>query len=1250
MHKVLLFLFLFSLLHFTAFSQSISASHDVTPQEAQTGFVVQKMWLEHYALPKLLLSNQTYKTVETLSESLDKNAATLQPDMILGKELKRPFVFVRIPVYKNESGNSIQQLQSFEVKLMEENTIAPLLNSSAKTTAAASVLATGAWYKISLTERGIYRIDYDFLKNKLGINPDQISPAMMRVFGNGGTMLHEDNAIAHPDDLQENAIEMHDGGDGTFNPGDYFLFYANGTMDWVKDSINQKFVNRKNLYEDRSYYFLNFDGGIGERIETQTIALTPNTIVTDYNDYMVHEQDDANPGKFGKEWWGDEMSLDPNKGQTKTFSFPLGNLTEDAAVEILVGSRSVSPNNVFSISMNGQLLGSYTLGSIGLAETDIPLTVKTANYTLPVQNNAGFSISYTPAATSGKGYLNYIRLNTRRQLSMHDGQFTFRDWKSTGAGNVAKYTIGGSTNNVHVWDVTQPLTPKSMNGNFSGNQYSFSQDAESLHEFVAFDGSNFKTPEYSGTVANQNLHGSPQVDYVIVTAPQFLNAANKLADFHRQHRNLRVLVAATQQVYNEFGSGSQDISAIRDFARMFYLRAGNDTTQMPRYLLLFGDASYDYKDRVAGNTNFVPTFETAESLQPLSGFCTDDFFSFLDDNENIESGAVANTMDLGVGRIPVQTADEAMNVVDKIMGYAAPKSLGPWRISTTIATDDYDNAGNHLSDGEVMASTINSFSQLYNHTKVYIDALQKVATPAGDRCPDANKIIDDGVYKGTFLINYNGHGSGQTLAHERILSQDDFNNWKNLDRLPIMVTATCEFSKYDNPEFNSAGEKLLVKGDGGAIALLTTTQLVYADLNREMNSNFLRAMFRQYNGEWPAFGDAFRFGKNVTYAVVTSPWSLANFRKFALLGDPALVPAFPKHKVVTDAVLDGNTLQTVDSIRALGKYQIKGSIQDVNDNLLSDFNGNVYITIYDKPKNVATKSPQPIPFFQTQSNIIYKGKVTVSSGKFSFLFIAPKDLNYDFGKGKISYYAENGITDAAGGDTTVTIGGFSDNPIEDDNAPIVKPFINDTLFRDGGITGSNTLLYVQLNDESGINVSGNSVGHDLVAILDEEVQNPFLLNDYYETATNDFTRGYVFFPIKNLSEGRHSLRVKAWDINNNSGEGTVNFEVVNGNVMQVRNLMNYPNPFADNTRFVFEHNHPEEALNVQINIYNTSGGLVRSLTKDYTPGGSRSNEIMWDGTGDNGSKLPSGMYVYRMIINTDKGNKATAYQKLVIIR
>ncbi len=1238
-----LFSFLLSvgvLLAFSGFSQNQELHFSVQESEISNGFVVKKIWLKNYEMPKIIFSETVFEEMKSLNLKFCSTSFK-DVELILGKEKKKPFAFVRIPVYFKEN----KKLSSFSMIISEQESLENKSTPALKTTTDNSVLASGKWYKISVAQRGIFKLDYNFIQNKLGINPATISTTNIRVYGNGGTVFSENNSEENIDDLKENSIVVMDGGDGIFNQNDYVLFYANGPLKWIKDSVNKSFNHVQNIYNDSSYYFLNFDLGPGLRIANQTGNFNPNLTVNSFNNYATHDQDIVNVGRFGKTWWGEEFSNDPGKHATQNFNFQTSPLIDSALVRLHFGSRSSVSGNSVNALLNGQSFCSTSFGSVGNGIEDNPIVDYYQTSKLKITGNAlSIQIQYNPAISTGKGYLDYLELNWRSELSFQNGQMNFCDWNSVGNGNIANYQMQNSSNNIVVWDITE--TPTRMNGNLSGSTYSFNQSASFLHEFVAFDGSSFFTPGFTGIVANQNLHASPQVDYIIVTHHDFLEAANKLANFHQQKNNYRVIVATTEQVFNEFGSGSQDIGAIRDFARMFYKRAGNDTAEMPKHILLLGDASFDYKNRTANNTNFVPTYETSESVDLINSYCSDDFFGFLDDNEGIENWSVANTLDMGVGRLPVTTEESAMSMVDKIINYSSVNSLGPWRLSTTLITDNGDG-NQHFLDGEVMASTIENHSPLHNETKVYLSAIPTISTPGGVRAPDANKAINDAIFKGTFLMNYNGHGSISTMAHERIMTQDDFNYWKNFDKLPIMVTATCDFSKYDDPAYVSAGEKLVVKADGGAIALLTTTQLVYAFLNRPMNAQFLSTLFQNNKGDFPSFGEAFRNSKNITYTTLKDSYALGNYRKFVLLGDPASMPNFPKYNIETEALLDGNNQQPVDTIRALGKYQIKGNIKDNYGSVLSNFNGRLYITIFDKPKTVNTLDASPLSF-QIQNSIIYKGKVSVSDGKFSFVFIAPKDLNYDFGKGKISYYAENGVIDAAGMDTNKFIGGFSESPVVDNNEPLVKPYMNDSLFHDGGITGNSSILFVKLFDETGINVSGNSIGHDLTAVLDDDYASPFILNDYYETAPNDYQTGFVHFPISGLIDGRHAIKVKAWDMNNNSGEGLINFEVLNGKIVAVQNLMNYPNPFSTLTHFVFDHNRPNEELTVNIKIVNTNGILVTNLTQTFTPEGSRS-EITWDGT-DSGIKLPSGLYVYEIILTTKEGIQTSAHEKLVIVR
>jgi hypothetical protein len=1196
-------------------------------------------------MPKIVLEYASYTDADQMpADAYPCKADNF--DIVLGKDRKRPFALVRVPAYTGTAG-AIKRISSFTLDITETETTKP---AALKTTAASTPLATGNWYKIAVPETGVYKVDYDFIVSKLGVDASKISPSNIRVFGNGGNMLPENNAIARKADLTEVAIWVNDGGDGVFGQGDYVVFYAVGPTKWTLNTDGKTFSHAKNLYEDKAYYFLNFDA-TGKRLAAQQGSLTANTNSSSYNDYYVYENDLNNPAKYGKNWVGEDFSTLAGKTDNRTIEFDLGTLNDDASFRMVLASRGdASPNN-FTISRNGMSVGTHQLGSSAWNDDAPPMVTKEVKWT---DGNASgkntLKISFVPARTDITGYLDYVEVNTRKALAYNGSAFVFRDAYTTGAGKITSYSISNADANLQVWDVTDANNAVKMNGTLAGSEYQFVQDAATLHQFVVVSGGSAGVPEYAGKVDNQNLHAHDAVDYVIVAAPEFVPAAEELADFHRQHNKYRVLVTTPQHIYNEFSSGSQDISAIRDFVKMFYDRAGNDVNEMPKYLLLMGDASYDYRNRISNNTNYVPTFESQQSFDRIASYSGDDFFGFLDDNEDIENTNIANTLDIGVGRFPVKTLEEARGMVNKVKIYKSPSSLGPWRISTTLVTDDEDNAGPHMEDGEIMDTTITYRSNLYNSNKIYLDAVPFVSTPGGARAPQANKSINDQIFKGTLLLNYNGHGNIDVLAHERIITQDDYSKWANINKLPFMITATCDFGQFDQPQFVSAGEQIVLKKDGGAIASLTTTQLVYQDPNRIINKDFLDAQFDRENGKWHTFGDALRIGKNKTYSVAgTSSSYIVNFRKFALLGDPALTPNFPEQYIYTESIKDGITGQPVNTLSALGSYTVDGYVGDENKQILGGFNGRVTLIIYDKPRTVKTITAIN-KTFKVRNNIIYRGKATVTNGKFSVSFIAPKDINYEVGKGKISYYAENGLIDGAGFDTTYKIGGYSDNPILEKNPPIVRPYIGDSMFVNGGLTGSNSLLFVVLQDETGINVSGNAVGHDLVGILDDNVESPFILNDYYETEANTYKKGYVNFPMTGLANGRHRLKVKAWDVNNNSGEGTVDFEVADGKLVKMQKLSNYPNPFKDKTHFVFEHNHPDEYLYSEIFIYTMDGRLVRTLKQVYEAGAGASRELVWDGTDASGATLPSGVYLYKLQIVAENGAKDIAYQKLVIAR
>jgi hypothetical protein len=1225
----------------------------LSASDIQQGYVIRQIPLETYGMPAVIVGD----TVYTLAENIPKHMAAAQAGNLsvdIGMEQKSAFALLRIPAYRKADDGSYRRLISFTVNVLEAAAKSGAqngLSKAAKTSAVTSPLATGTWYKIAVPARGMYKLDAAFLQH-LGISTGSINPANIRVLGNGGALLSENNAVPRPLQLRENAIWVSDGGDGRFDNDDFAAFYAPGPTRWDKDSVAGMFHHVTHLYADSSYYFISVDAGPGLRVSNADIVSGSNRIVTSFNDYAAHEKELYNPGAFGKEWWGEKFGITADALSARDISFPLGGTVDSLHVSISAAARSTSPDSRLSVSLNGADIAGLKFDSVDLGEDRPPVSVdESASRVWIGSNTANFRLSYT-GIPDAIGYLNYIELNWRRQLAFAGSSFSFRDWQSVAPGAIAEYRIDGATSATQVWDVSDPMLPVRMNGSLNGDRYSFVQSASFLHEFVAIDGKTWASPVSRGNVANQDLHGAGHPQFVIVTHPDFLAAANRLADHHRQQDGMRVLVATTDQVYNEFSSGSQDISGIRDMMRYFYLDAGTDSSLMPRYLLLFGDASYDYKSRIPKNSNYVPTFESPDGVDAFNAYTVDDFFGFLDDNENMSDFRIVNTLDIGVGRLPVSTTKQAEASVDKIIAYRAPASFGPWRLTNTYVADNDDNEGMHPMDAEDAAAIINAGNSFTNDAKIYLDNLPFVSTPGGARCPDANKAINDQIFNGTFLINYTGHGSIATLAHERILTQQDFNQWKNMNKLPFMVTATCSYARYDNPAYTSNGESLILKENGGTIAMLTTTGPVYAQDNRLINQQFLAEQYTKHNGSWPTFGDAIRAGKNTTFKGGGRGVGLVNFYRFSLLGDPALQPAFPKHLIHSDSIVDLSTGKTADTIRALGRYSVSGHLTTEVGGELSDFNGRVFLTIYDKPRiiDLMTRAKGRNLHYDIRENLIFNGIATVTNGRFSCAFIAPKDMIYDYGNARISYYAENGKADAAGVDTSLKAGSFFDGAPADNDAPIVKPYIGDTLFRDGGITGSNTLLYVSLADSSGINVSGTGVGHDISAVLDGDEARPFILNKLYQSEQNTYQRGHLSFPLNGLSDGLHTITVKAWDVYNNSGTGSLRFRVADGKVMQLENLQNYPNPFTENTHFVFDYNHPLDAVEVQLQIFDMRGMQVRTFTQAITPGASRNNELIWDGTAENGSRLGSGVYPYRVTVRSADGIIGSEYQKLVIVR
>ncbi|HWR34195.1 MAG TPA: type IX secretion system sortase PorU, partial [Chitinophagaceae bacterium] len=810
-----------------------------------------------------------------------------------------------------------------------------------------SVLATGSWYKLSVSSPGIYKIDIPFL-NSLGINTSNLTSAAIRLYGNGGGMLPEANAGPWQDDLAENATMIADGGDGIINGSDYILFYAPGPDGWDKDSINQRFLHRKNIYTSKAFYFLTISG-IGKRIATNPLIHNPGITISSFSDRHFHELDTVNFLGSGKDWYGEEFSDLPGRTLTRSFNVAITGIQNNSPVILQANcvARSIGVAGRFDIGINGQSVIQSVINPVSGGLYDLFAQQVTAIGTaITTQGNINLSFSYVPGSFNSQGWLNWFELFVRRSISLNGvDQLLFRDWQSVG-NNIGEFIVANATTGTQVWDVTDPINPVRMQGSFSSNEFRFVNNCSILREYVAFNPVNFLTPSSVGKISNQNLHNSTAIDYLIITHPSLLQQAERLAQIHRAQNGLRTLVVTTDQVYNEFSSGTPDPVSIRDFVKMYWDKYGSNTNDKPKYLLLFGDASYDYKDRIKSNTNLVPAYENNFSLDPLSTYTSDDFFGFLDDNEDINSGAMVNLLDIGIGRIPAQNSEQAKNIVDKIESYYSSKSFGPWRNNLTFIADDEDN-NLHFQDAEIITGTAASTGFVFNQQKIYLDAFQQETGPGGSRYPQANQASNNQIYNGTLIWNYNGHGGSNRLAEENILDQSVVNNWNNPEKLPLFITATCDFAPYDNPGINSIGENILLRPKTGGIAMMTTTRPVFAFSNRVINNNYLLiALQPDINGKYKSLGSAMKDAKNFTYQTFAD---ITNNRKFTLLGDPAMTLAFPVFKTRITEV-NGIPVSTADTLSSGEKVIISGEITDVQGNVLTDFNGNIYPAIFDKPQ------------------------------------------------------------------------------------------------------------------------------------------------------------------------------------------------------------------------------------------------------------------------------------------------------------
>jgi hypothetical protein len=1177
-----------------------------------------------------------------LSSDLIPNKVTYKIENSINKNQKSLYLQLN-PFFKDSEG--IKKIQSISFSYVKSINNLYKVNQITN-----SVLNNGQWYKFKVNRSGVYKLSKSFLED-IGMNISNIDPRTIKIFGNGGEMLPESNSSNFPFDPIQNSIKVIGEEDGVFNNQDYILFYAKG-----QDHFNIESNTHVNLYCEETYYLINVSAGLGNRVaEMIEPEGQEEYLINTFQDYKFHEVDNYNIAKIGRRWFGERFDFNNNRD----FEFNFNNLVTSIPVKLKLFTAAASEiPTTMSVSVNTNQIDNFNFQSINdpiLARQDYyddELSVSGDNIIINLDyNNNGNPSSYA--------YLDYISIEATCDLSFNNSQLLFSNKEVENLNGIGKYQISNSNSISEVWDITDISTISSKTNLDNQSIFSFKSNLGDYNRFIAFSNDELLIPNSndSSELQNQNLKGdifneSQTIDYLIITREDMLNQAERLAQINREVNNLNVRVVNLQLIYNEFNSSNPDISAIRNFVKYVY---DNNEGNL-KYLCLFGDASYDYKNRISNNTNIVPSWHSLESFSLSSSFISDDFFGMMDFNEGTMSSS--DKLDIAVGRILADTPQRAKELVDKIENYYSDNSYGIWRNNTIVIADDVDESWEKIiqNTSDSLATIIENNKPSINVKKIYADAFVQESTSGGERYPEVNDEIINGIEVGALVVNYFGHGGEDGIARERIFDKIDAAEVLNNNKLNCFVSVTCEFTKFDNPNRETAGEFLYWNKNGGSIGLITTTRQIFVSVGVDFNITLQKYLFSIDDNSENSMAEALMLTKNDPEIS-----NMIQRRLVFFIGDPAMKLAFPKPNIRILSINDIPVSDLTDPINALSYVNVKGQIENQMGSIITDFNGELTSTVFDKKinrstlgnDNVTENNELIILDFITLGEVIFKGKASINNGLFEFDFIVPRDISMAIDSGKFSMYARNSniSLDYSGAELDILIGGINEDAVNDKIGPEIDLFMNDENFIDGGITNENPFLIANLYDENGINTS-SGIGHDITAVLDGDNSNTFKLNDYYEANLDDYQNGTLKFPLRDLEPGLHTINFKAWDVFNNPSSSEIEFTVIDQNQeLSITNVLNYPNPFINYTEFWFNHN-SSDILDVSIKIFTVSGKLIKTLNGQTNISGtsSLSRDLVWDARDDFGDKLAKGVYVYKLKVRSLSTNKTTQkIQKLVIL-
>lgn len=1105
-----------------------------------------------------------------------------------------------------------------------------------------SKLATGKWIKVRIPQSGIYKYTYDDLKS-LGFS----EPQKVKIYGYGGYILPETFNDTKPDDLPEVSVRRITANKNSFVSGDFLLFYGCGSTE-IKRLNNSFLIHENNPYSDFGYYFLsdseNASPDTLQSIHYKTPIEAP--VLEYYDDLIIHENDIISVANTGREFFGENFSL--NNVQHFLFDIPGIKPLSTINIEVEFIAKDKFNSNL-QIRLNDHSIGQITFpGNSNYYDKSVLINRRFNSANL--SDNGQYKVTLDLEKKNYiNAHLNYIRLHMQRELRPYADFSPFRFLKSGKA-------IMRQDNTSEVWDLTNPVAAKIIKSGNTDN--SFMVNPSQDFAFVNVHG-RFNKPETIGTVANQNLHALPFTDMVILTDPEFMAEAIDLADFHKRSDNLLVTVVTPEVIYNEFSSGTPDISAYRWFMKMLYDKAEHES-EKPRYLLLLGDGCFDNRGilKAASSTkaNRILTYQSSNSVQETVSYTTDDYLGFLD-NSSGDKLSNAN-MNLGIGRIPARNRSEVKAYLSKLYAYTNNTEKGSWKNNLLFMGDDGD--GNlHMQQADKLANYLESEHKEFNIQKIYLDSYKLEQTATGNRYPDAKRKMYELLRQGMLMVNLVGHGSNISWTTEEMITMQDIDNML-FKRIPLWITATCDFSRFDDYT-TSAGEKMLFHPQGGAIALFSTTRVVYSGPNYIINEQLCRNLFdKKENNSRYTFGDIIREAKRT---IVNDP-AIAksdNHLKFTLLGDPALKFNYPEYKITLTHINDKTPApDRTDTIQALSHVKVRGQILSPENDIASAFNGFTELTLFDAAEKITTRDNDADnnPFiYYDRSKILFKSKGQIINGAFELDLILPKDISYKNDLAKISLYAyDSEGNEAQGYHDNLIINGTSSDMKPEENAPLINTlYLNSPAFSIKDPVNETPMLYAEIEDDSGLNISQASIGHEMEVMISGATNVRYTVNDFYEPLQGSITRGVIRFPIPELNNGEHELKLRVWDIFNNSSTAHLRFKVNTSARPDIYSIFYkalspslIPTTGTEGVDFYIRHNRPESKIKLEIKVYALSGQEVWSTKQNLLFQNDISDPIRWDLTDFNNNHLAPGVYIFRVFIATANSQFASEAKKMII--